>query len=217
MNLADFNDDSVQQSFKTALARTINLDENSGEVVANDVNITKFVEVSVRRRLDLTQITRFSLWNLFSGNNFLNNGKQLLATQLDVSWELYIVVQAFLTETSNPNEMTDEDVTNVVKILNDALGDGTLLSTQLQSACQDFDGASPTCAFDSVSAIVSSINISNVQEVFLKSSEPTSAPSAAPTGFYDNAKLDEGRELGPLALSQFGWLIGICISMIFFV
>ena len=53
VNLADFNDESVQQSFKTALARTINLDEYSGEVVANDVNITKFVEVSA---------TSFNLW-----------------------------------------------------------------------------------------------------------------------------------------------------------
>ena len=168
----------------------MSLHEESGSVVDNDINITNYVLVNARRRLDFALDLRASLWSLIGGKTH-GSAKHLLDTQLEVSWELFIVVQAFLKETSDATQMTDEDIANVVTILNDALGDGSTLTNELKTA---------NVIFNTTSAIVSYINASEVREVFLKSSPPTSAPSAPPTGFYDNAKLDEGRELGPLAV-----------------
>ena len=78
-------------------------------VLPSDINITNIVVVNSRRKLDFLFDWRVSLRN-FLGGKIHGAAKHVLGTQLDVSWELFIVVQAFLQETSDATQMTDEDV-----------------------------------------------------------------------------------------------------------
>jgi hypothetical protein len=49
-----------------------------------------------------------------------------------------------------------------------------------------------------------------VEEIFMKSSEPSAYPTSAPTDIWSNAKLQNAENTGTFNL-QFGWIIGSCV------
>lgn len=49
-----------------------------------------------------------------------------------------------------------------------------------------------------------------VEEIFIKSSEPSAYPTSAPTEIWSNAKLQNAENTGTFNL-QFGWIIGSCV------
>ena len=56
-------------------------------------------------------------------------------------------------------------------------------------------------------------NIGEVHDIFIRSAKPTSAPTSVPSTIWQNEKLSSSSNFGPLAVSQFLWMIGLIISV----